>query len=198
MFSVHRTLFLVSVIGFCGVGTSYADFDESSSFGRMDDDSSGIRVERKRWEFGLQFGQAIATGNKSSSIVAENSAFLVSDPAFPGEDEFTENGLTPPDFTGQTVIQGDLSKSFVLGAHWYYKLTPWIATGIEADYAFEYKIDIAEGGPFTAPIYATKYRAHGFQQVFALRLGDWMGNVRPYVMGESGLTYGHNPLRVSW
>ena len=49
-------------------------------------ENNPLSIETKRWEFGLHFGEALTLGNKSASILADNSAFLVSDPGLLGED----------------------------------------------------------------------------------------------------------------
>ncbi len=165
-----------------------AESDESFDANAVFTDASSEHVDlhRGNWDFGIHFGFAKPIGNRSMSIAANNSAFAVSDPGSLGEDEFGENGLPLPDLAGQTQLLGDMNSSYLVGAQLYYKLTPWVSTGLEGSYAIENSVDITVGGPFLSRIYNTHYKLHGTQFALALRLGDWIGGIRPYVMAGAG------------
>jgi hypothetical protein len=180
---LKRVIVAVWLLGaLAGVNDAAEDMGSASLIGESD----RLQIESKHWDFGLQFGYAMAIGDKSTSITADNSVFLYSDPDTPGEDEFAENGLPSPDFAGQTVISGDRKDSYWVGAHLYYHLTSWIGLGTEASYIVEDKIAINASGPFGESIYDTQYKTHSFQDVLSVRLGGWMGGIRPYVMAGVG------------
>jgi hypothetical protein len=147
------------------------------------------KLARAHWEFGVQTGLAVPVGNKSTSILANNSAFLVSDPATLGEDEFRENGLASPDFTAQTQITGTVQPSAYVGGHGYYRLTSWMAAGIEGSFMIQRNEVMTAGGPFAARIYNTDYSYNGAQVAPSLRFGGWIGGFRPYVMAGAGPYY---------
>jgi len=183
MLNCQKLFILVVVTVFLGVSGIQAASNETMFIA---DDPSEVRMESSRWEFGLHGGVAIPVGDKSLAIDAANSAFLLSDPDFPGEDEFGENGLPTPDFTATTHITGEMKKVGSLGAHLYYKCTPWLSAGLEASYALQHNMGFTFGGPFAAPIYETKYSVNSFEAIPSIRLGGWLGRIRPYILGGAG------------
>lgn len=147
-----------------------------------------------RWEFGVHTGIAFPFGQKSLSILGNNSVFLLSDPSEPGEDEFAENGLPSPDFTGQTRINGSAEPMAYVGGHYYYHLIPWVALGLEASAAIQRNEPISAAGPFGVPLYKTDYSFQGFQIAPTARIGDWIGPIRPYGMIGVGPYFWHERL----
>jgi hypothetical protein len=146
-----------------------------------------IDLPNTRWEIGVQAGLAVPIGNKNTSILANNSAFLLSDPGTPGEDEFAENFLPSPDFTAQTLIQGDMLSAANVGGHAYFRLLPGIALGVEGSVTIQRGVSITKSGPaYQVPIYDVEFRSHGAQIAPAIRLGGWLGNIRPYAMAGAG------------
>jgi hypothetical protein len=178
---VMKKYFLAALVTF-SCSLLYADIDDFQG--------PQVDLEKTHWEFGFQTGIAIPIGNKSSSLLANNSAFLISDPADPGEDEFAENGYPSPDFTAQTLIKGNVQNALFVGGHLYYRLTSWIAAGIEGSATIQRDLIITQSGPaFQVPIYHVEYESHGEQVVPAIRIGGWMGNIRPYAMAGAGPYY---------
>jgi hypothetical protein len=158
------------------------DFDES--FGG---NSSERYIESLRWEFGFRFAKASGVGKlRRQSVQANNSAFLVSDPGNIGEDEFAENGLPSPNFAGQTTLVADRQSMTMLGFHTYYRAMPWVAVGFEFSYFLREDLPVVAAGPFSAPIYKTRWWTTGMQPVAAVRLGDWIRGYRPWVMFGMG------------
>jgi len=182
MFPFKKTIILGLLLGACT--SAFADIE--------DFDAPEADLRQTRWEFGIQTGLAIPFGNKSISILANNSAFLISDPASLGEDEFAENGLPSPDFKAQTPITGDVQNGFFVGGHMYIHVTHWLSAGLEGSVTTERAVLITQSGPaFRVPIYNVDYRSHGAQIAPAIRLGGWMGNLRPYAMAGAGPYYLH-------
>ena len=185
MFSFGKLVF-VALLGFIC----------SNLFADMNDfEGPEVDLRHMHWEFGIQTGLAIPIGNKNTSTLANNSAFLMSDPASPGEDEFAENGYPSPDFKGHTLVSGDVGNGFFVGGHLYRRLNSWIALGIEGSVTTERSVKITQSGPaFQVPIYDVEFRSFGGQAAPAIRLGRWMGTFRPYVMAGAGPYYLHERL----
>ena len=169
-----------------GLPSSLRASQSASGYHLMGSGEDVLHLEDTKWEVGLHVGQMRPVGNITISIQASNAAFLVSDPGQLGEDEFSENGITPPDFSGSTLVTGDLEKSYAIGLHVYRKTLPWLAVGGEFLYMFGGSLPITAGGPFVTPIYDTTYSIHGFQTVVSARIGDWIGPIRPYAMAGVG------------
>src|SRR5438094_975863 len=136
MFFKKSTCLWASLLCLSGIVSCSATDDFFS------DRSNDLR--KSHWEFGIQTGYAMPIGNKSRSIQASNAVFLISDPPFPGEDEFAENGLATPDFNAFSTIQGDVQNTFYAGAHLYYRITPWIATGMEGSLSVQRAVLITQ------------------------------------------------------
>src|ERR1019366_1763511 len=174
---LNKKVFATLLVGLCCTAL-YADMD--------DFEGPEVDLAKSHWEFGIQTGLAVVIGNKISSILANNSAFLISDPGTPGEDEFLENGLPSPDFTAQSLIQGNVQNAPFVGGHLYYNLTSWLAAGIEGSFTFQRSVKITSSGDFNVPIYHVDFVSHGGQIAPSIRFGAWMGNFRPYVMAGAG------------
>ena len=63
---------------------------------------------------------------------------------------------------------------------------PWVSVGVEASIASGQDVKVSFGGPFASPIYTTTYRMHSLQPVLAVRIGDWVGPLRPWAMAGFG------------
>jgi hypothetical protein len=159
-------------------------FDANSS---LAEGADHLDIDQGRWEFGIHVGVAKPVGKHHVSATGQNSAFLRSDPGSPGEDEFEENGLASPDFSGQSTFQGELRQSYLIGGHLYFKVIPWVALGLDASYSVEHKVSLdAFPASFDSPIYDIRYKVSGGQLTFGGRFGGWIGVFRPWVMGGVG------------
>jgi hypothetical protein len=187
----NRWIYPVSAMFFLTCAANVLAADANSDFSDISNvgDSETGNQRLKRWEFGLEIGQARPIGSRMRSIVADNSAFLFSDPGELGEDEFAENGLVSPDFSGKTTIIGDTPNFLVGGFHLYYSVASWFSAGLVTLHGFERALNITSGGPFTSVIYDTKYRMHTTSAIPVLRVGPWIGPLRPYVAAGVGPYY---------
>ena len=142
--------------------------------------------QRGRWELGLDFGMMYPTRATTFSHVIDNQRAYDLLRAESVGDEVAEGFVAPP-LPGSSVISGRMSQLIDVGAHLYYRQTPWLSYGLDGGYGIKRTLRVQNRGIYVANNFLTlSYLGDIIHLSAPMKIGPAFGSFRPYLLVGPG------------